>query len=101
MTIFCKICRRDFTSMKPDTEAAETDVLEQMGNHLIADHPAERAAMAETMGFVVRLLATYLMVKKHVRIPESELKLLESFDAKEARLMAIFELEPLPAEKTN
>ena len=101
MTIFCKICRRDFSSIQPDLEAAETDVLEQMGKHLIADHPKERAMLAEDIGFVMRLLATYLMTKKHVRIPESEKQLLQSFDAKEAQLMSIFELEPLPAEKSN
>jgi hypothetical protein len=95
MTIFCRVCKRDFSSIKPE---AQKDVLEQMSKHLVADHKKEAKLLAETITALPQLLGTYLLIKNHVEIPAGEVELLESVEENETCLMGIF---GLIAEKSN
>lgn len=88
MTIFCKICGQSIRSDKPDAQA---DVLMQMGAHLHR-HQEQSVRLKQSVIIATQLLATYLLIKLHVRIPPEEKELLETFAQNEAELIAIFGL---------
>ena len=94
MTIICTICKRAFSSTKP--KEAQADVMEQMVKHVTKDHPKEATVLAEDVFNIHRALSTYLLLKRHVRIPESETAMQKSFDENEASLLELFDVEPEP-----
>lgn len=99
MTIFCKICGYRLHSNEPPAKAQE-DVLKQMSNHL-AIHKTEAEALGALLVTSCQLLSTYLLMKKYVRIPDSEKELLDSFDQNEMLLVDLFALEPAESKPKN
>lgn len=94
MTIICTICKRALTSTKP--EKTQADVMEQMVKHIAQEHPKEGAVLAEDIVNIHRALSTYLLLKRHVQIPEGEKAMQKSFDENEAALLELFDVEPEP-----
>lgn len=94
MTVYCKLCNREFTSDKPD-DAAQKHVLEKLSAH-IGTHQAEAAELAKSLMTGSQLLATFLLLKNFVTIPAGEKAMLESLAANERALRVIFELETQP-----
>lgn len=96
MTIYCKLCGHKIRSAKPDEEA-QKHVLEQMSRHL-GTHPDQAATLGKSIMTGSQLLATYLLIKHYVTIPQDETALLQSFEENERSLKSIFELESEPAD---
>lgn len=99
MTIFCKICGQKLNSTRPDAEQ-QKDVLTQMSNH-IGSHQEQAVTLAKSIVQGSQLLATYLLLKKYVRIPPEEKELQISFQENEKILIEIFGLEPAEKETAN
>jgi hypothetical protein len=99
MIIFCKICGHRILSPKPANEA-QRDVLQQMSNH-IGTHQDHAITLAKTVVAASQLLATYLLIKRYVRIPPEEKELLETFRENEESLIQIFGLELETEEAKN
>lgn len=88
MTIFCKLCGQKLDSTKPDTDA-QKDVMIQMTNHLSA-HQDMAVAFAKELTTINHLFATYLLIRKFVRIPPGEKALLKSYRESQDCLDQIF-----------
>ena len=91
MTIFCKLCGQKLNSSKPDDKAQE-DVMIQMGNHLSA-HQDIAVAFAKELLLINKLFATYLLIKKFVRIPPEETAFLKSYEDSHDCLDDIFDFD--------
>jgi hypothetical protein len=99
MTIFCKLCGHKIQSGQPPDEA-QKDVLQQMTNH-IQQHQDHAQRLAKTIMTASQLIATYMLIKKFVRIPPEEKQLLQSFDDAENCLLDMVGIEPEPADKAS
>jgi hypothetical protein len=97
MTIYCKICGQKFGSDKPD---CQKDVLTQMSNHL-GNHQEQAVSLAKAVIQCSQLVATYLLIKRCVRIPPTEKELLQSVRENEACLIEIFGMELAKEETSN
>src|SRR5262245_16523184 len=100
MTIFCAICKRGFHSTK-SLDQAQKDVMEQMAQDLTTGHKQEVRDLAESFTVTTQALATYLMIRRYVTIPESEAEFLRSFETTEASLLELFGFEHETAEKSD
>ena len=88
MTIFCKICGCRITSNNGADGQAK--VLEEMSRHL-EKHRPEAEGLAVDIVTTSQLIATYLLIKRHVTIPLSETQLLETFQQNRKTLIGILE----------
>ena len=75
-------------------------MLIQMSNHM-SHHQEQAVSLAQSIEACRFLVATYLLIKKYVRIPPEEKEMLANFQANEAILIEIFGLEPASKEMTN
>lgn len=91
MTISCNICGQKFTSVRPAAEQQQ-DVLVQMTNHL-GSHQEQAVSLAKDVRAVTQLMATYLLIKKYVRIPPEETALLANYEEMEDLLADVFEFD--------
>ena len=97
-TIYCRICGHKIQSSQPGEEA-QAHVLSQMTTHL-GSHQEQAVRLAKDLVINHKLLATYLLIKRYVRIPEDEKELLQSFEMNESCLLDLFGLE-VATKETN
>ena len=81
MIIFCRLCHQMIRSLQPD-QAAQAEVLQQMGQHLGTAHQEEATALGTILGS----FSAYLLMHGYVDIPQSESALRESFKLNESLL---------------
>jgi hypothetical protein len=88
MMIYCRLCRRPFTSNKPPGKG-EADLIDQMGRHM-ATHPEEAEKLAKDFLTASSVISSYLLIVRYVNIPSNEKTLLKSFDTIEKSLIDLF-----------
>lgn len=94
MTIYCKLCNHRVDSKKRlDAKSEESDVLESLSRHLVARHVDEASLFKNDLESMPLLIATYLLIKRYVRIPAESKALQEHFDQNEQLILQFFDID--------
>lgn len=99
MTIFCRVCQHKFQSLKPGEEAIPV-VLAEMAQHF-GTHSKQAAKLKEQVETATQLIATYLLIKQHIKVLPEEKLFLEAYDQNEQMLIELFGLQPNTPDRTN
>ena len=90
MMLLCRICRFPISSVKATPEA-EGEIIQGMMKHMDS-HPKHAREFAQDIAAAVTVLTSYMLMQRHVIIPDDENKMLDFYDQTEKGLIELFGL---------